>query len=170
MICTTIPSRNSISVTVQTYVTLLACLGMIQNVGCSGQLGDGLTKYPAQGQVTINGQPIPDLIVRLTSTDSSSTGSNGRFPVGVTDDEGVFHISTNGERDGAVAGKYCVTIVWPENDGPPLRDRLQGAYATAAKSNLNVTIEPEENVFPPFELKIEPRVLNRQTPSRTNDE
>lgn len=119
--------------------------------GC-GPAGDGLKKFPVQGTVTINGEPEADLIVRFVSTDNAKSGANASYPVGVTNEEGVFRVSTNGVADGAVPGNYDVTIVWPESNEPPLRDRLGGEFATPAKSNLHVTIEAQENVLPTFKL------------------
>lgn len=135
-----------------TRALILSLLSIVSLTGCTGS-GDGLTKYSVKGAVKVNGEPAAGIVVRFRSKDASSPGANARFPVGVTDDDGVFRVSTNGEADGAVAGEYEVTIVWPESDEPPLRDRLGGAYATAEKSKLQVTIEPGDNELQPFVLE-----------------
>lgn len=138
--------------------------------GCSGGDHDGLTRYPVQGTVTINGKPAADLIVRFISKHKSPEGANASFPVGMTDEDGVFRISTNGDADGAVAGDYDVTIVWPESNEPPLRDRLGGAYATPEKSQLQVTITATENVVGPFALQPPRGLLNTSKPTREEDD
>lgn len=129
--------------------------------GCGAARDDGLRKYPAQGVVTINGKPVAGVVVRLIGASSAGAGANARFPVGVTDDQGVFRISTNGTEDGGVAGDYGVAVVWPENNEPPLRDRLEGAFSTPEKSRLRITISPGDNHFPPFELNFESKRRGR---------
>lgn len=138
-------------------------------VGGCGSQNDGLTKYPAQGTIILNGAPVAGLIVRLVSDDKQSTGRNSRFPVGVTDEQGVFRLSTNGQNDGAVVGDYTVTIVWPERNEPPLVDRLKGAYATPEKSDMHVTIEAAENIFEPIDLVCEVAPLGA-APARSEDD
>lgn len=145
-----------------------ACVSVLAISGCS-QSGDGLSKYPVKGIVTVDGEPAPEVVVRFVGKDKSQAGENARFPVGVTNDEGAFEISTNGEADGAVAGDYDVTIVWPESDTPPLSDRLGGAYATPEKSKLSVIVEPGENVLPTFALK-RPAVRAPARSLRSEDE
>lgn len=89
---------------------ILSLMAILSVTGCS-RSGDGLTKYSVKGSVTVNSEPAAGVVVRFRSKDASSAGANARFPVGVTDDDGVFRVSTNGEADGAVAGEYEVTIV-----------------------------------------------------------
>jgi hypothetical protein len=117
-------------------------------VGC-GQIGDGLKKYPAEGTVTINGEPAEGMIVRLISASTSPQGNNAGSPVGVTDKQGLFRLSTNDVADGAVVGDYGVTIVWPADNSPPLRDRLRGKYAAPEKSQLSAKVEAKNNKFAP---------------------
>ena len=119
---------------------------------CSSGYDDGLKKVPVRGTITIDGKPVAGLVVRLLGT-TASEKSNAQFPVGVTDAQGAFQLSTNGTNDGAVAGEYNVTVMWPENNEPPMKDKLKGAYATPAKSKLKATIGNEETTLPPIELK-----------------
>ena len=133
------------------YVIAFVTTATLLFVGC-GQRSDGLKKYPAEGSVKINGEPAEGVIVRLMSTSTSPQGKNAGSPVGVTDKQGVFRLSTNEVADGAVVGDYGVTIVWPADNHPPLRDRLRGKYASPERSQLSAKIEAKNNKFAPFEL------------------
>jgi hypothetical protein len=136
----------------QAAARLTLCLLLAGLCGCSKKLDDGLTKFPVRGSVTVDGKPIAGLIVRLMSESPNEGNANAGFPVGVTDEQGAFQMSTNGVNDGAVPGEYAITVVWPESNEPPLRDKLGRAYATPARSKLHATIEAGENVLPPIEL------------------
>ncbi len=74
--------------------------------------------------------------------------------------DGVFKLSTFAEGDGAPAGDYAVTIVWP---GPPpadLRsdpqevgpDRLQGRLQNPATSPWKVTVAAGPNELKSFKI------------------
>jgi hypothetical protein len=119
--------------------------------GCSGK-GDGLTKYPVTGKILVNGEPEPGVIIRFNHNNPELKGSNARFPVGVTDLEGVYKVSTNGEGDGAVEGEYTVTFVWPEQDEPPPGDFFRGAYSDLKKSTFKVKVKPGDNQVETFNL------------------
>lgn len=145
----------------------LMLVALVQLGGCSNEVSDGLTKYPAHGSVLLDGSPMAGLVIRFTST--SPTGdSNSRFPVGVTGPDGAFQLSTNGDGDGAVPGDYDVTVVWPATNTPPLQDKLGGAYSTPAKSKLHVKLEAKENQIPAFELTLPANV--RIAKPRNEDE
>jgi hypothetical protein len=85
-------------------------------------------------------------------------------PVGLTQEDGKFTLST-GNQEGAPAGDYVVTIIWPQTVGKPLgkgeiaakqpetEDRLHGAYANAKTSRLKAEIKEGDNQLDPFPLK-----------------
>jgi hypothetical protein len=68
--------------------------------------------------------------------------------------------------DGAPAGSYKVTVVWPVGaerlsrqqlqdaayggDTPP--DRLKGKFSDSATTPLSVTVEPGQQTLPPIDL------------------
>ena len=76
----------------------------------------------------------------------------------VVDADGSFRPSTYTQHDGAPAGQYAVTAIWPkvamklgeEVVGP---DQLDGKYSNKDKPVQTVTVKEGENQFPPFELK-----------------
>ena len=87
-----------------------------------------------------------------------SSGSIKAAPYAEADPDGAFRPSTGLTGDGAPAGDYTVTIVWPEitvDHGEEIAgpDRLGGRYNSPRSSNLKVTVREGENSLPPFELK-----------------
>jgi hypothetical protein len=75
-------------------------------------------------------------------------------PVGRTNSKGIFHLMTRADADGAPAGEYSVTFVWPdglldecEYTDPSLHDRLKGLYAKADQSKSQVSVGPSGNSF-----------------------
>jgi len=71
---------------------------------------------------------------------------------------GSFQLSTYASYDGAPAGRYAVTIVYPspekkvdgENAGP---DLLRGRYGDAKTTPLRVEIKEGTNEMEPFNLE-----------------
>lgn len=128
---------------------LIACLAF---VGCSEQ-DSGPRKYPVQGQVLINDAPAERVAVTFHHADDSLP-SNHRFATAVTNEDGRFALSTEGENDGALAGTYRVTFAWmssPEIDG---FDMLDGAFSNPALSEYVIEIPPSIPELPPFALSV----------------
>lgn len=134
---------------------IVGCLAVTSVVsmvtGCSGY-DDGLTKYPVTGSVVVNGQPEEGVLVRFYRVGRAGE-SNADTPAGVTDEAGRFSLSTNGENDGAVAGEYKVTFIWPEYNGPGAKDQFGGRYVEPAKSEFAVTVGEVEQELPVYELE-----------------
>lgn len=129
----------------------LVLLALLQ-AGCGGRAGDNLTKYPVTGGVRVNGKPEKGLIVRFLAKGPKTPNANAGYPVGITNEQGVYELSTNGVKDGAVAGTYDVVILWPATNEPPLQDKLHGEFATPDKSKLEATIEAGNNILPTFDI------------------
>ncbi|MEW4568595.1 carboxypeptidase regulatory-like domain-containing protein [Tautonia sp. JC769] len=145
----------------------LVALGLI---GCSRET-DGEARpplVPAEGRATVEGAPAIGARVMLHPTDPELVGL-GLFPHGTVDDSGAFVLSTYEQADGAPAGRYRVTVTWPDLDyrprsplereelalggSPP--DRLRGRYADPDLSGLELTIEGDGSspqALPPIEL------------------
>jgi hypothetical protein len=111
--------------------------------------------------VRVDGQPAKGAVVVFhPKADDSLTAQR---PSGVVGADGAFTLSTTQPGDGAAAGEYVVTIVWPEEREPPSTlsmepppeapDRLQGRYADRARSGLSAVVKPGTNQLPPFEIK-----------------
>jgi len=71
--------------------------------------------------------------------------------------DGSFKLSTYGTEDGAPAGEYLVTVVWPGGVLPDGReepeDKLLGRYSTAARPAAKVTVREGTNDLDPIRLK-----------------
>lgn len=126
--------------------------------GCSG----GETLAPVTGSVTVGGKPAVGASVMFHPdgpADVNTVVASGR--VGA---DGTFTLRT-GDRDGAKAGKYVVTIRWPDPDKKlsdaqkmmgasqdDASDLLRGRYDTKDKSNIRAEVVPGPNTLKPFEL------------------
>ncbi len=116
--------------------------------------GDGLPRtYPCKGMVRVNGKPVKD--ARVAFYYQGDLGGRTIVPMAWTEEDGSFVLSTFRSEDGAPAGDYEVTIIWPQyrnmrsGDGP---DRLQGRFADGKKGGLRAQVEAKDNELPPFEL------------------
>jgi len=133
----------------------LLAVGFLISSGCGGGLN------PVQGTVLYKNQPLKGAVV--TFHPKGVNEITAVRPVGLTDEDGTFRLTT-GQKEGAPAGEYIVTVICSEEVGPrdkkvistappETRDRLQGAYANAAKSEFKAEIKNGVNQLEPFHLK-----------------
>lgn len=128
--------------------------------GC-GSSGPQL--LPVSGKVsTKDGKPCDNALVVFHPQESERV--NDPKPFAKTDEQGNFKLTTNVEGDGALAGKYGVTIVWQsaakeskfslsgEGQGSTT-DRLNGKYANP--SQPQITIEVKAGTNNQVELSVE---------------
>jgi hypothetical protein len=83
-------------------------------------------------------------------------------PTGFTAEDGTFTLTT-GDKNGAIAGDYIVTIICSEvankdskvisTGGQETEDRLKGAYASRDNSKITIQIKAGPNQLEPFDLK-----------------
>jgi hypothetical protein len=99
--------------------TSLALLVILQ--GCSSD--DGEPRQPVTGTVTQKGAPVEGAIVAFTPQ------AEGMPASGTTDASGVYKLTTKVSGDGAVVGKYKITITKysttldkPEENANPAAD------------------------------------------------
>jgi hypothetical protein len=114
---------------------------------------DGPKPYPVKGVLRVNGQPAAGATVAFYST---TPFEKTIIPVGVTEADGSFTLTTYKPRDGAPAGDYAVAVTWPESrSGWKVgEDRLSRAFADPKTSGLQAHVEAKgNNDLPPFELK-----------------
>ena len=135
--------------------------GLLGAVGCAGPPDDRVPTQPATGRVTVAGKAAPGALVTL------HPAGGGLHPRGTAGADGTFTLSTYEQGDGAPAGDYRVTVVWPDPDFKPrtpgeveeLRaggqapDKLRGRYAGPESSGLTATVGPGPNELGPLELK-----------------
>jgi hypothetical protein len=120
-------------------------LAAIVAAGCARS--DHPKTYPVTGKVTYRGQPITSGMVMLTPVDG------GHAATGNLNRDGTFRLTTFEKHDGAVPGKYHVTVQAFPADGaglpgaefagkaPPLPPK----YASAESSGLSAEINAGEN-------------------------
>jgi hypothetical protein len=99
------------------YAVLLTVLGLVLSIGAAFILSKDrrASAEPAlhavEGKVLVNGEPAENLNVAFHPLD----GDKNLFcPVGRTNNKGIFHLMTRSGGDGAPAGEYSVTLVWPD--------------------------------------------------------
>jgi hypothetical protein len=109
------------------------------------------TLYAVEGKVLVNGEPAENLNVAFHPL---GDGNKLFCPVGRTNNKGIFHLMTRSDADGAPAGEYRVTLVWPDGlvdececIDPTLHDRLGGLYAKADQSTFQVKVGASGNSF-----------------------
>ena len=138
-------------------VPCLACL-CLATVGCSSDDGR-VDVYPINGKVLVKGQPADGAEVAFYPTAPELQGPRTPVPEGTTDGSGVFRLQSYEPDDGAPAGEFNVTVVWPSP--PPsnatgvfdFKDRLGGRYSDPQTSKLTARVEEGGGEIPAFELQ-----------------
>ena len=134
---------------------LLGCL-VVSVAGCSSS--EGMEVWPVAGRVTVGGKPAAGADVAFFGLDDELKSPMAPFPQGTTDEEGHFQVTSYMPDDGAPAGRYVVTIVWPRDQSadPESRDdspdRLRGRYSSPETSSIEVEVAAGDNKLPDFAL------------------
>jgi len=96
--------------------------------------------------------------ITFTPTTPPEGGATPLSPTAVTGEDGRFRLLSFKPGDGAPAGDYLVTIIYPMdrfNKHLSGIDRLKGKFADPLKSGLTAKVEAKPNDLPPFDLKAE---------------
>jgi len=145
---------------------VVVALLLVVGVGCSAgkPASNRPQTHPAKGRVTMGGQPLGGATVTFRP-DGAGSGCSG-----ITDESGNFKLSTFTAGDGAVPGKYRVTVTKvdagpasvdvnspgyapPAANAPPPKSLLPDTYADPAKSGLTAEVAGgKANVFE-FDIK-----------------
>lgn len=135
----------------QLAVTLLLPLAGLL-AGCSG--GEPRSEvHRTRGSLMVNGKPAEGAILSFHPADGKNFDQRGSRPRAVVEADGSFAVSTYGDRDGAPAGDYAVSVVWLENaDSADPADKLGGRFATPQQSRWRVQIQPGDNQLEPYEI------------------
>jgi hypothetical protein len=139
-------------------------VSLISLPGCGD---DGFGKrYPVSGTIKYKGEPVVKGSVTFTPTESA----NGRTASGELSADGGYTLTTASSNDGALPGKYYVTIVSMEVDtskvnatvaakgGAGRQDEIAKAtkvakrlvpakYSIPSTSKLEATVEEKQNTF-----------------------
>jgi hypothetical protein len=135
---------------------LAAAIACLVAAGCGGEADDGPPVHPVSGTIFVDGAPAAGAEVVFHPLARPPAGSP--TPTAVVGAEGKFRPSTRLAHDGAPAGDYALTVVYPapaklaDDDGGGGTDRLKGRYGTPARTPLKATIKPGDNVLDPIEI------------------
>jgi len=104
--------------------------------------------FPAQGVVLLDDQPLRGAVVTLHPLDGA--GSKTVRAYARTDAAGKFQLATYEPGDGAIAGKYAVTVYHDADDPGAI---LPGRYSNPRTSALTVEIKEQPNELPTLRLR-----------------
>jgi hypothetical protein len=122
-------------------------------LGCGGPKRK--PAYTTEGKVLIDGEPAANVTVFLHPPASDPAPVR---PLGVTDANGVFKLTSYNAYDGAPEGEYVVTLMYEPLDSPFLRKKgkkpnIPDKYTKAGDSPLRARVEPHPgNVLEPIKL------------------
>jgi len=116
--------RRALAATVTGLFVLIA--------GCS-QRDDIGRRYPVTGTVTYKGKPLPTGHVNFVPEGEASRGATGNIV------DGKYRLTTHAPDDGAMPGKYRVTITAYEGD-------LAAVHADANKQYQSQNAMPDQTV------------------------
>ncbi len=98
---------------------------------------------------TIDGDPASDVRVTLHSSTLIAEGDLFR-PSGMTNDDGMFQLTTYETHDGAPAGNYAITFRWAQPQktllDPIPKDRLQNRFARPTDTSLTCEIQESKSL------------------------
>ncbi len=117
-------------------------------VGCDEA---GPKCYPVRGRILYKNKPAEGAMVFFHRSEALPN-FKGR-PHGRADAQGNFQLTSLNHNDGAPAGEYAVTVIWPKGDDIDSPDRLNREYIDPEKPVARVTIREEENVLEPIKIK-----------------
>ena len=128
---------------------LLFCALCLPLVGCGGAPTDQPDLGTVTGTVTMNGQPLTDVMVVFSP-------ENGRSSMGVTDAEGNYELEYVGDTKGAKIGQHKVSITTAQTDsaseesggeesGAPVKETIPPMYNS--KTTLTEEVKPGENII-----------------------
>lgn len=125
--------------------------------------GDGLkARYPVSGKVTYKGQPVPTGTVTFAPLDGEGEGAFGDLV------EGSYTLTTHTTGDGAVPGRYRLSVVSAEAITPKAafdtnpnatpeasiakaqraaKHRIPTKYAKPDQSGLTFEVKAQSNTF-----------------------
>jgi hypothetical protein len=126
----------------QLGVTALAALVA---AGCGGGAD---TPYPVGGTVYLDGQPAKELVGGTVTFSSSELH---KMASGMIKPDGTYRLGSLTAEDGAVPGKYEVTVSPPETAGAGERGKGRPAakgVVFGLPKDLQVTVERKSNDIP----------------------
>lgn len=139
----------------RSLVVILPCLAAL--TGCSSK--SGVPLFPAEGKLTVAGQPAEGAMVTLVPDGSPEpeirpagrVDANGRFAIRTYDP------NTQVTREGARPGVYVALVTWvPDPNESNLemgvRDRLGNRYRNIEHSKFRFEVKEGAKELPPIDL------------------
>ncbi len=132
-------------------------VSLLMVLGCGKEKPKGrIEVFPVRGSVLYQGKPAVGSEIAFHPISESS--AKAICPCGTVDSDGHFTLSTYGGGDGAPAGEYTVTIIWPglppkNMPDEPGADRLNGRYNNPNRPAWRIQIKPNVNELLPFQLQ-----------------
>jgi hypothetical protein len=132
---------------------LLLAPALLGAAGCGGPKRKPV--FTTKGTVLLDGKPVANVTVFLHPPAGEPDPVR---PLGMTDAEGVFKLTTYEAHDGAPAGDYVVTLMYEPLDSPLVRRKgkkpeIPAKYTTPETSPLRATVQPRpDNVLDPINL------------------
>jgi hypothetical protein len=118
---------------------------------------DRVETYPVKGKLLVDGKPAKGANVTFHPREATNPPY---APTGQADENGEFSIATFVAGDGAPAGEYDVTVVWPVRYNPISTlwegDKLGGRYGKKENPAKRVTVEKRPQELAPFEFSTTP--------------
>jgi hypothetical protein len=127
-------------------------------VVCLASCSNGRTPvFPVHGQV-LDAKQKPAVGALVVFHPVNPEPKEQPKPLGRVDENGRFELTTHVGGDGAPAGTYVITIVWPTPKKSPFDreggDQLQGRYANPERSQIRFTVEGKsDNEVPTIRLQ-----------------
>ncbi|WP_406694704.1 hypothetical protein V5E97_26990 [Singulisphaera sp. Ch08] len=106
---------------------------IVMGLGCGDDSGVA-TRYPVSGKVTYKGAPIKKASINLVPNDPEGRPAGGKVV------DGEYVLTTVNTDDGAIPGKYKVTIDDRELDADAMR---ASADAEAKKKGVSYSVIPQ---------------------------
>jgi hypothetical protein len=135
----------------------LVVLAAVACASCSKDAG----LNPVQGKILYKGNALAGAVITFHPK-GAGRNINTQLPVGHSGEDGSFTLTT-GDKQGAPAGEYAVTVICPEevklpkgqiSTAPPeSKDRFQGAYANRDSTTIRAEVKAGPNQLEPFQLK-----------------
>lgn len=127
-------------------------------IGCGSPPADipKVNLYPVMGIISVDGKPAKGVHVVLHPVGNNDPSAV--TPNGITDDTGVFSLTTYSVADGAPEGSYQLSFSWPEaaspgaGDSDDMIEKLPPQYQLAASSGVSLEVNTNTEAMPLFEL------------------
>lgn len=110
--------------------TLVAAMGLILVSGCGDNTGLA-RRYPVSGKVTYKGQPLENGRISFIPSTAEGTAAAGQV------ENGQYTLTTLAPNDGAIPGKYKVTVAAQEVDTTEMKAVAKGGQFHHDKTFFN---------------------------------